>query len=49
VVFALVLLAANVILWRVVSAMFDRERLIVGARARKVGRTTGLGRRRVLP
>lgn len=35
VVFALVLLAADVALWRVVSAMFDRERLITGARASK--------------
>jgi ABC-2 type transport system permease protein len=33
VLFALVLLAADVLLWRVVSAMFDRERLITGARA----------------
>jgi ABC-2 type transport system permease protein len=30
VVFALVLLAADVALWRVVSAIFDRERLITG-------------------
>jgi ABC-type Na+ efflux pump permease subunit len=35
VVFALVLLAADVVLWRVVSAMFDRERLITGAKAQK--------------
>ena len=33
VVFALVLLTADVALWRVVSAMFDRERLITGAKA----------------
>jgi ABC-type Na+ efflux pump permease subunit len=36
VVFALVLLAADVILFRVVSALFDRERLITGARAQRV-------------
>ncbi len=29
------LLAANIVMWRVVSAMFDRERLITGARAQK--------------
>jgi ABC-type Na+ efflux pump permease subunit len=29
----LVLLLANVVMWRVASAMFDRERLITGARA----------------
>jgi hypothetical protein len=28
-----VLLAADVLLWRAVSAMFDRERLITGAKA----------------
>ncbi|MGA7989185.1 MAG: ABC transporter permease subunit [Candidatus Dormiibacterota bacterium] len=33
VAFALGLLAADVVMWRVVSAMFDRERLITGARA----------------
>jgi ABC-2 type transport system permease protein len=33
VVFALVLLVADIILFRVVSALFDRERLITGARA----------------
>jgi len=33
VVFALVLLTADVALWRIVSAMFDRERLITGAKA----------------
>jgi ABC-type Na+ efflux pump permease subunit len=32
-VFALILLTADVLLWRVVSAMFDRERLITGIRA----------------
>jgi ABC-type Na+ efflux pump permease subunit len=35
VAFALVLLVADVVLWRVVSAMFDRERLITGARAQR--------------
>ena len=35
VVFALVLLAADIALWRVVTAMFDRERLITGAKAPK--------------
>jgi ABC-type transport system involved in multi-copper enzyme maturation permease subunit len=35
VVFALVLLAADVVLWRVVSALFDRERLITGVKGRK--------------
>ena len=34
VVFALVLLAADVGLWRVVSTLFDRERLITGTAAR---------------
>ena len=33
VVFALVLLTADVALWRILSAMFDRERLITGAKA----------------
>jgi ABC-2 type transport system permease protein len=33
VMFAAVLLAADVLLWRAVSAMFDRERLITGAKA----------------
>ena len=33
VVFALILLAADVVLWRGVSAMFDRERLITGIKA----------------
>lgn len=33
VLLALILLAADVIMWRVVSAMFDRERLLTGARA----------------
>jgi len=32
-IFALVLLVADVVMWRIVSAMFDRERLIAGARA----------------
>jgi hypothetical protein len=35
VVFALVLLVADVILFRVVSALFDRERLITGAQAQR--------------
>jgi ABC-type transport system involved in multi-copper enzyme maturation permease subunit len=35
VVFALVLLVADVILFRIVSALFDRERLITGARAQR--------------
>ncbi|HWF58525.1 MAG TPA: ABC transporter permease subunit [Candidatus Dormibacteraeota bacterium] len=35
VVSALVLLAADVILFRIVSALFDRERLITGARAQR--------------
>src|SRR5665213_1430231 len=35
VVFALVLLVADVILFRLVSALFDRERLITGARAER--------------
>jgi hypothetical protein len=35
VMFALVLLAADVVLWRAVSAMFDRERLITGAKAQE--------------
>ncbi|MGH7760921.1 MAG: ABC transporter permease [Candidatus Dormibacteraceae bacterium] len=35
VVFAVVLLAADVILFRIVSALFDRERLITGARAQR--------------
>lgn len=38
--FALVLLAGDVALWRVVSAMFDRERLITGASAQKAGGAT---------
>jgi ABC-type transport system involved in multi-copper enzyme maturation permease subunit len=33
--FALGLLAGDVVLWRIVSAMFDRERLIVGASAQR--------------
>jgi ABC-type Na+ efflux pump permease subunit len=35
VVLGAVLLAANVVMFRVVSAMFDRERLITGAKAQK--------------
>ena len=31
--FALGLLVADIVMWRIVSAMFDRERLITGARA----------------
>jgi hypothetical protein len=38
VVFALVLLVADVILFRIVSALFDRERLITGARAQRAPR-----------
>lgn len=33
VLFGVILLFANVLMWRVVSAMFDRERLVTGARA----------------
>jgi ABC-type transport system involved in multi-copper enzyme maturation permease subunit len=33
--FALGLLVADIVLWRLVSAMFDRERLIVGASAQR--------------
>jgi ABC-type Na+ efflux pump permease subunit len=40
VAFALVLLVADVALWRAVSAMFDRERLITGAKALKRTRGT---------
>jgi hypothetical protein len=35
VVFALVLLVADVVLFRIVVALFDRERLITGASARR--------------
>ena len=35
VVFALVLLVADVVLFRIVAALFDRERLITGARAQR--------------
>jgi ABC-2 type transport system permease protein len=35
VVFALVLLVADVVLFRIVSALFDRERLITGVRAQR--------------
>ena len=38
VVFALVLLVADVILFRIVAALFDRERLITGARALRSSR-----------
>jgi len=41
VVFALVLLVADVILFRIVSALFDRERLITGARAQRQSRGDG--------
>ncbi len=40
--FALGLLAADVIMWLVVSGMFDRERLITGARAQGMPRDRGL-------
>jgi hypothetical protein len=39
--FALALLVADVVMFRIVSAMFDRERLLTGARAH---RDTGRGR-----
>jgi ABC-2 type transport system permease protein len=46
VVFALLLLVADVILFRVVSGLFDRERLITGAKAQKpVGITDPVARR----
>jgi hypothetical protein len=35
-VFALILLVADVILFRIVAALFDRERLITGASAQRV-------------
>ena len=41
VVFALVLLVADVILFRIVAALFDRERLITGARAQRASRGGG--------
>lgn len=41
VVFALVLLVADVILFRLVSALFDRERLITGARAQRQSSARG--------
>ena len=41
VAFALALLAGDVILWRIVSAMFDRERLITGSSARQASRSSG--------
>jgi ABC-type Na+ efflux pump permease subunit len=40
-VFALVLLVADVVLFRIVSALFDRERLITGARAQRQPRGGG--------
>jgi ABC-type Na+ efflux pump permease subunit len=46
VVFALGLLVADVLLWRVVSAMFDRERLITGIKAQWPRDTSGPGRDR---
>jgi len=33
--FALALLVADVVMWRIVAAMFDRERLLTGARAQR--------------
>jgi ABC-type transport system involved in multi-copper enzyme maturation permease subunit len=39
--FALGLLVADIALWRLVSAMFDRERLIVGASAQRAPRGDG--------
>src|SRR4029077_12597350 len=41
VIFAVVLLVADVILFRIVSALFDRERLITGARALRPPRGGG--------
>jgi len=41
VVFGVGLLAADLVMWRVVSAMFDRERLITGAKAQKPSVATG--------
>ena len=41
VVFGVGLLAADLVMWRVVSAMFDRERLITGAKAPKPTVATG--------
>jgi ABC-type transport system involved in multi-copper enzyme maturation permease subunit len=43
VVFALVLLVADVILFRIVSALFDRERLITGASAQRASIDGGHG------
>ncbi len=37
---ALALLAVDTVAWRVVSRMFDSERLITGSSAQVVGRTT---------
>jgi ABC-2 type transport system permease protein len=39
--FALGLLVADIVMWRIVSAMFDRERLIVGASAQRAPRGGG--------
>jgi ABC-type transport system involved in multi-copper enzyme maturation permease subunit len=41
VVFALVLLVADIVLFRIVSTLFDRERLITGARAQRQSRGGG--------
>jgi ABC-2 type transport system permease protein len=41
VIFAMVLLVADVILFRIVSALFDRERLITGAQAQRQSRGGG--------
>jgi ABC-type Na+ efflux pump permease subunit len=41
VVFALVLLVADVVLFRIVSALFDRERLITGAHAQRASSAGG--------
>jgi hypothetical protein len=40
-VFALVLLVADVVLFRIVVALFDRERLITGASAQRAPRGGG--------
>lgn len=41
VVFAVVLLVADIVMFRIVSALFDRERLITGARAQSQSRSGG--------
>jgi ABC-type transport system involved in multi-copper enzyme maturation permease subunit len=46
VVFGVGLLAADIVMWRIVSAMFDRERLITGAKAQKDRLPAALPRRR---